>query len=179
MRAKREGARLVSGRRDDDGVEHRLSIRSTSTGSSLLSDNSRSEPLSSCSHSEPNRHPPLPVFSHITNISGGGYDSRDADLSTCFIDGEFTGAKFTQEVHSQPVIGEDFSSRGSDTTHLNAVFHEDRGCGVQQKIFSMGNESSACIDAKESPVWAELSYGSIKKNTTALNAVSVSSYFSV
>uniref|UniRef100_A0A3Q0SMR3 SOGA 1/2-like coiled-coil domain-containing protein n=1 Tax=Amphilophus citrinellus TaxID=61819 RepID=A0A3Q0SMR3_AMPCI len=41
------GAGLDSGRRDVSDAVHRLSIRSTSTGSSLLSDNSRSEPLSS------------------------------------------------------------------------------------------------------------------------------------
>uniref|UniRef100_A0A3Q2VGA5 MTCL family member 3a n=1 Tax=Haplochromis burtoni TaxID=8153 RepID=A0A3Q2VGA5_HAPBU len=70
VRTKRAGPGLDSGRPDvhSDAV-HRLSIRSTSTGSSLLSDNSHSEPLSSSSQSEPNRHPSLPGLYHNRSIS--------------------------------------------------------------------------------------------------------------
>ncbi len=65
-------------------------------------------------------------------------------------------------------------SKGAvDTTELDAI-HGAPGCGVSQKNVSK-DESP-----RESPLWSELSYGSDKKkNTTALNAVSVSDYFSV
>uniref|UniRef100_A0A3Q3BGI3 SOGA 1/2-like coiled-coil domain-containing protein n=1 Tax=Kryptolebias marmoratus TaxID=37003 RepID=A0A3Q3BGI3_KRYMA len=63
VRANRQGAGLDSRKQDDNAV-NRLSMRSTSTGSSLLSDNSRSELLSSSTQSEPTRNPPSPGFGH-------------------------------------------------------------------------------------------------------------------
>lgn len=192
MRAKREGTRLDCGRQDDDDVVQRLSIRSTSTGSSQLSDNSRSEPLSSgsSSQSEPIRHSPLPGFGRSRNISGSGRVGTESHHSSCFQADSLcelnVGGQFSQGDHSQPDLVDELRSRGTwqqdsitdskgavDTTELDAI-HGAPGCGVSQKNVSK-DESP-----RESPLWSELSYGSDKKkNTTALNAVSVSDYFSV
>lgn len=188
MRAKREGTVLETGRQEEHDV-HRLSIRSTSTRSSLLSDNSHSEPLSSSSQSEPSRHPPLPGFGRKSNISGGG--GRDSQQSTCFqadsLCGFNVGVQFTQNDRVQAELVDELRSRGHweqdsvtdgkealDTSELEAIFHGAPGCGVVQKNVSEGNEKN---DTQESLLWAELSYGSAKKkNTTALNAVSHLNY---
>ncbi|KAM6936484.1 protein SOGA3a isoform 1-T1 [Lycodopsis pacificus] len=169
-----------SGRQDDD--VHRLSIRSTTSGSSLLSDN---EPLSSSSQSEPSRHPPLPVFGHNRDLSGRDCVGRDGHHSSCFqadsLFGYDIGGQFT---HSQPELVDGFSSRGTwqqdsatdgkqaaDTIELEAMFHGAPGCGVPQKNVSNSNENNIHVHPEEKPLWAELSYGSDKKrNTTALNA---------
>lgn len=187
MRAKREGTGLGSGRQEYEDAVLRLSIRSSSTGSSLLSDNSRSELLSSCSHSEPNRLPPLPDFGHNRNNSGDGCDGTDGDQSTCFqADSvcEFNvAAQFTHNDYSQPEVRGELRSRGTDgkdaedTTVFDAVFHGAPVCGALQENISKGKEKCVHVGAKEDPLWSELSYGSDKKNTTALNAVSVLSYF--
>ncbi|XP_023266339.1 uncharacterized protein LOC111658149 isoform X1 [Seriola lalandi dorsalis] len=182
VRAKREGTGPDSGRQDDDDVMHRLSIRCTSTGSSLLSDNSRSEPLSSSSQSEPSRQLPFPGFGRNRNITGGGCSGGDSDQPTCFpADSlcEFNvGGQFTQNDHSQPVLVDELRSRGTwqqdcvddsrdavDTTELDDIF-----LAAPQKSASKGNENNFHVRPQESPVWSELSYGSDKKNTTALNA---------
>ncbi|KAM9352890.1 protein SOGA3a [Symphorus nematophorus] len=187
VRAKREGTGLDSGRQHDDEVAHRLSIRSTSTGSSLLSDNSRSEPFSSSSQSEPIRLSPLPGFCRNRNTSGSGCVGTDIQHSTCFqADSlcEFNvGGQLTQNL--QPELVDELRFRSSwqqdsvtdskeavDTTELDAVFHGAPGCGVSQKNVFKDNEiNPAHVRAQESPLWSELSYGSDKKkNTTALNA---------
>uniref|UniRef100_A0A8D2ZZY5 MTCL family member 3a n=1 Tax=Scophthalmus maximus TaxID=52904 RepID=A0A8D2ZZY5_SCOMX len=188
VRTKRGGTRLDSGRQDDDDVMHRLSIRSTSTGSSLLSDNSRSEPLSSSSQSEPHRRRSLPGFGHNRNISGGGSVGREVLQHTWFqADSlcEFnTGGQSTRNDHSQPELVAELRSRGiwqqdsvddqkdaADTRELAAIFHGAPGCGLPQKDAYSWNENDVRVGPQESPVWAELSCGSEKKkNTTALNA---------
>ncbi|XP_035862134.1 uncharacterized protein LOC116035282 isoform X2 [Sander lucioperca] len=181
VRIKREGTGLDSGRQVDDNVVHRLSVRSTSTGSSLLSDN---EPLSSSSLSEPIRHPPLPGFGRNRNISGSDRVGRDGHHSTFFqADSLFefgVGGQVTQNEHSQPEQVDELRSRGTwqqdsatdskeavDTMELDAMFPGAPGCGVPQKNVSYGNENN--FRPEESPL--QLSYGSDKKkNTTALNA---------
>ncbi|XP_018540087.1 uncharacterized protein KIAA0408 isoform X2 [Lates calcarifer] len=188
VRAKRDGAGLDSGRQDDDDVVHRLSIRSTSTGSSLLSDNTRSEPLSSSSQSEPNRQLLAPGFGHNRNISGGGCGSRESHQPTCFqadsICEFIADGQFSQNNHSQSALVDELRSRGTwqknsvddskdtvDTAELDVIFHGAPGYGMSQKNVSKGNENNAHVGPQESPVWAELIYGSDKKkNTTALNA---------
>lgn len=195
MRTKREGSGLDGGRQDDDDVVHRLSKGSTSTGSSLLSDNSRSEPLSSSSHSEPIRHSPLPGFGRNRNISGSGRVGTDGQHSTCFqADGLFdfnAGGQFALNDQSQPELADEVRSGGTwhqgsvtdseeavDTTELDAIFHGAPGRGAPPKNICEVNEKNA--SPRESPFWTELSHGSDKKkNTTALNAVSVSCYFPV
>lgn len=176
---------------------HRLSIRSTSTGSSLLSDNSRSEPLSSSSQSEPHRRRSLPGFGQHRNISGGGSVGREVLQHTWFqADSlcEFnTGGQSTRNDHSQPELVAELRSRGiwqqdsvddqkdaADTRELAAIFHGAPGCGLPQKDAYSWNENDVRVGPQESPVWAELSCGSEKKkNTTALNAVSVSNNFPI
>lgn len=183
MRAKREGTGLDSGRKyDGDDGAHRLSVRRTSTNSSLLSDNSHSEPLSSSSPSEPSRQSALPGFGHSRNISGGG------DQPTCFPAADshcdfHDDGQFTKKEHSHPVLLE-LRSRGTweqgsvghgreavDTAELDAIFQGAPGCGLPQRSASKGNENNVHVRPQESPAWSELSYGSDKKNTTALNAV--------
>lgn len=182
MRTKREGTGLDSRRQHDDDVVHRLSVRSTSTGSSLLSDN---EPLSSSSQSEPIRHPPLPGFGHNRNISGSGCFGSDGHRSACEFD---VGGQFTQSDHSQPELADELTSRGTwqqdsvtdskeavDTIKLEDMFHGAPGCVVPQKNVSNDTENNLHVSPEERPLWTELSYGSDKKkNSTTLNAVSLS-----
>nr|XP_020452251.1 uncharacterized protein KIAA0408 homolog isoform X2 [Monopterus albus] len=176
VRANREGTGLDSGRQVDDNVVHRLSIHSTSSGSSLLSENSHSVLLSSSSQSEPKRHPPLPGFGHNRNISGGGCcGGSDGHQSNCFQADSLCG-------HSRPEMVDELRIGGTwqqvtdsketgPTTELEAIFHGAPGCGVPQTNRSKRNEKSVEVGPQESPLCAELSYGSDKKkNTTALNA---------
>lgn len=174
VRAKREGTGLDSGRQDGDNVANRFSIRSTSTGSSLLSSSSQSEPI---------RHSPLPTFGRNLNISGSGCVDTDVYHSSCLqADSlcEFkAGSQFTQPDHSQPELVEALRSTGSwqqdsvtdrkeavDTTELDAIVHGPPGCGVSEQ-----NEKTVPVSPGESPFRSEQSYGSDKKkNTTALNA---------
>ncbi|XP_054477217.1 protein SOGA3a [Anoplopoma fimbria] len=171
-----------SGRQDDHDDAHRLSIHSTSTGSSLLSDN---DPLSSSSQSEPLRHPLLPGFGRNRDISGSDYVGRDGHHSSCFQADSLCGyddddvGQFTQNDHTTPELVNDFSSRGTwqqdsatdgkeavDTIELDAMFH-----GALQNNVSNSNETNVHVHPEERPLCAELSYGSEKKkNTTALNA---------
>lgn len=196
VRAKREGTGLDSMRQNDYDVVHRLSIHSTSTGSSLLSDNSRSEPLSSSSQSEPIRHSPLPGFARNRNISGCvGMDSHH---STCFQGDSLceyinAGGQFTQNDYSQHELVDELRSRGTwqqhsvtdgkevmDTTELDAICHGAPGHAVPQTNVSKDSEEHVHVSPRESPLWSEASYGSDKKkNTTALNAVSVLNYFCI
>ncbi|XP_019112389.2 protein SOGA3a isoform X2 [Larimichthys crocea] len=186
VRAKREGTGLDGRRQDNDDAAYRLSIRSISTGSSLLSDNSRSEPLSSSSQSEPVRHSPLPGFGHKRNISG--CVGTDSHHSTCFQADSFCeyniGGQITQNDVSQPEPVDEFKSRGTweqdavtdieeavDTTELDAIFHGAPGHWVPQKNVSKDDEKNVHVSPQESPRWSERSCGSDKKkNTTALNA---------
>ncbi|XP_062278417.1 protein SOGA3a [Scomber scombrus] len=184
VRAKREETGLDTERQDEHNVVHRLSMRSTSTGSSLLSDNSHSQPLSSSSQSELSRHPPLPGFGCNSNISGSG--GRDSQQSSCFqadnhCDFNVSG-QFTQNDHVHAELLDELRSRGPwkqvtdireavDTLELEAIFHGAIGCGVVQKNGSEGNERNVHVDSQESLLWEELSFSSTrKKNTTALNA---------
>ncbi|KAM9852572.1 protein SOGA3a [Aulostomus maculatus] len=148
VRAKREGSRQDSGRQEED-----TSTRSVSTDSSMLSDNSRSELLSTSSQSEPSRHPPLPGF-NFYNINSGA------------------GSQFTE--NDQPELMGDLGSRGiwtNDTSELEAFFHKTPMCGMAQNHVTKGNEKNVHVGPQESSLLAELSYGSDKKKgTTALNA---------
>lgn len=176
VRSNRRGPGLDS-RKQDDNAANRLSIRSTSTGSSLLSDNSRSELLSSSTQSEPTRNPPSPGFGHSRNITQPSTCSQ-VD-SPC---GFSVGAQFGHSDRLQPELVDEFRSRetwqqdseannkkGVDTTELEAFY-----CGVTQEYSSKGSEKGVPVSPQESAFWKRLSYGSDKKkNTTALNAVSV------
>ncbi|KAM8735770.1 protein SOGA3a isoform 2-T2 [Acanthopagrus schlegelii] len=186
VRAKREGTGLDSGRQDNDDIVKRLSIRSTSTGSSLLSDNSRSEPLSSSSRSEPIRRSPLPGFGHSRNISGSGCVGTDSYHSTCFqadslCEYNNAGGQFAQNDLSQLELVDELRHTWQqdfitdcketvDTTQLGAIFHGAPECGVQKNV-PQDNEEKVHVSPRESPSCSEQSYSSDKKkNTTALNA---------
>ncbi|XP_065813561.1 uncharacterized protein KIAA0408 isoform X3 [Labrus bergylta] len=187
VRAKREGTGLISGRQDHDDVLHRLSIRSTSTGSSLLSDNSRSELLSSSSQSERMGHSSLTGLGNNRNIHGNGCAGTGSHDPTCFQADrlcEFnTGGQFTPSGMSHPELP-DLRSRGTwqkdpvseskdavDTTELEAIFNDSPGCGVPKKNVSKEAEDKVHASPEDSTLWTEQSYGSDKKkNTTALNA---------
>ncbi|CAI5663067.1 unnamed protein product [Oreochromis niloticus] len=126
VRTKRAGAGLDSGRQDaaSDAV-HRLSIRSTSTGSSLLSDNSHSEPLSSSSQSEPNRHPSLPGLYHNRSISVDG---------GC---GTWQQSSVTD------------NKEDVDTAALDADYHGAPECGVKKENVCKGNEERDLSDGSD------------------------------
>ncbi|XP_013858822.1 uncharacterized protein LOC106514215 isoform X2 [Austrofundulus limnaeus] len=173
VRSSRRGPGLDSRKQDDNAV-NRLSIRSTSTGSSLLSDHSRSELLSSSTQSDPSRNPPSPGSGHSRNITQPSTCSQ-AD-SPC---GFSVGGQFGHGDRLQPELLDGFRSRetwqqdsdannkkGMDTTELEAFY-----CGVTQEYSSKGSEKGVPVGPPESAFWKQLSYGSDKKkNTTALNA---------
>ncbi|KAM4633448.1 protein SOGA3a isoform 2-T2 [Polymixia lowei] len=186
VRAKREGTRLQTGAdigtQDDDDIVLRLSLHSTSTGSSLLSDQSRSEPLSSSSQSEPPKHPPFPGFYRRSNISGGCGGSRNSQDSPCFQDNTSSepnaGGHFAQSDRAEPEQVDELS-RGDpwqpepgvdsreavDTAELEAVL---QGAPQRNTDTSKGNVRNVHVGLQE---MIELSYGSDKKkNITALNA---------
>ena len=170
---------------------HRLSLRSTSTGSSLLSDNSHSDLLSSSTQSEPTRHPPSPGFDHYRNIrDDNAFGNRDSHHSACFqadsLCGFNVGGQFSQSEHLQPELVDELRCRGTwqqdsvtankeamDTTELDAVNLGTPGCEVQQEYASKGAEKGVHVSPQEGTLLGGLSYSSDKKkNTTALNAVS-------
>uniref|UniRef100_A0A1A8H690 KIAA0408 n=1 Tax=Nothobranchius korthausae TaxID=1143690 RepID=A0A1A8H690_9TELE len=173
VRANRRGTGLDS-RKQDDAVGHRLSLRSTSTGSSLLSDNSRSELLSSSAQSEPTRNPPSPGCGPNRNTSG----------DSC-LQADILGFNVSVPVRRRgPERVDDFRSRESwqqeavadnrkavDPTQLETFYPGTSGCGVQQDDFSIGRETGVHVGPHEGSFWGGLSYGSEKKkNATALNA---------
>lgn len=165
VRAKREG---TGGRQNHDLVNS-LSVRSTSTGSSSLSDNSRSG-----SRSGTARITSLPGFGHSRNIGDG--------LLTCFQEDplcEYINAGGLEE-HSQRELTES-SPRdtwkhlsATKTTDLGGVLHEAPGYDTDLTIGSSNSEEKDPDGLRQCSPWSELSYGSEKKrNTTALNAVRV------
>ncbi|XP_029959314.1 protein SOGA3a isoform X2 [Salarias fasciatus] len=180
VRVKRGGIRLEGARQDDDDddLTNRLSIRSVSTGSSLLSDNSRSEPLSSSGPSEHNIHQSISGLGHKSSISsdGGHHPTCFTVESLC----EFrAGAQFTE--HSQPKREDDSRPRDSwqkdsvtdavDTAALDALFCGAPGCRVSQEYEANNCEKRVLVTPQESPLWTRLSCSiDKKKNTTALNA---------
>ncbi|KAM4579612.1 uncharacterized protein KIAA0408-like isoform 1-T1 [Odontesthes bonariensis] len=187
VRVKRGGTGQDRRKRDDDGV-HRLSLRSTSTGSSLLSDNSHSDLLSSSTQSEPTRHPPSPGFDHYRNIrDDDAFVNRDSHPSACFqadsLCGFNVGGQFSQSEHLQPELDDELRCRGTrqqdsvtankeavDTTELDAVNHGTPGCGVQQDYASEGTEKGVQVSPQEGTLLGGLNYSSDKKKNTALNA---------
>ncbi|KAM3614879.1 uncharacterized protein V6R79_020233 [Siganus canaliculatus] len=182
VRAKREGTGLDCRMQDTNDVVHRLSIRSTSTGSSLLSDNSRSDPLSSSSHSEPIRHSPLPGFCRDRTVTERHQSTSLQEDSVCEYNNP--SGQFTQDDLSLLELVDELKSRGSwqqdavtnsnntvDTTELDAIFHGDAECVAPQTNVSKENERNVRVSRQESPLWSELSYSSDrKKNSIALNA---------
>ncbi|XP_054637238.1 uncharacterized protein LOC129184851 isoform X2 [Dunckerocampus dactyliophorus] len=168
VRAKREGTGSAGGRRGE-GEEHHLSIRSLSTGSSVLSD--ISQPLSSCSQSEP-----LPGFGHYNIINGGGSEIHSTTCcqadSLCELS---AGDQFARNEGALPELrSRDLllnRTEAVDTSELEVIFLKSSGCGTAPKDVSLGNEKNVHHSLQESPVSAELCYASEKKkSTTALNA---------
>ncbi|KAM9723813.1 uncharacterized protein KIAA0408-like isoform 1-T1 [Menidia menidia] len=181
VRTKRGGTGRDSRQQDDEAVR-RLSMRSTSTGSSLLSDNSHSELLSSSTQSETTRHPASPDFDHNTNIrDDNAFGITDSRHPTCFqadnlcgfnVGVQFSQSKLVEEFKGTwqqgPVTD---NKKAVDTTELDAVNLQASGCGVQQEYASKGTEKHVSVSPQEGDLLAGLSYGSDKKkNTTALNA---------
>lgn len=166
----------MDSRKQDDNAVNRLSIRSTSTGSSLLSDNSRSELLSSSTQSEPTRSPPSPGFGHSRNITHPSTCSRADSPCGLSVSGQFGHGgrlqhELVDEFRSRETWQQDSdanNTKGVGTTELEAL-----NCGVTQE-YSKGSDNGVPVSPQESAFWTRLSYGSDKKkNTTALNAVSV------
>lgn len=176
MRAKREGTRL-----DSDDVVRSLSVNSTSTGSSLLSDHSHTELISSSSQWEQNRPPQFPGFNLNRNIGG-----RESHKPTCFQAGNLCDFNIAGQLsqNEPPQAGpvDDLRSRGpwqTDSVDVSgepaAIFHETPECGMKQRNGTSGSQHNIHIGPEEGPVGPDLRYGSDKKkNSTTLNAVSFS-----
>uniref|UniRef100_A0A3P8VFW5 MTCL family member 3a n=1 Tax=Cynoglossus semilaevis TaxID=244447 RepID=A0A3P8VFW5_CYNSE len=172
VRAKREGTRL-----DSDDVVRSLSVNSTSTGSSLLSDHSHTELISSSSQWEQNRPPQFPGFNLNRNIGG-----RESHKPTCFQAGNLCDFNIAGQLsqNEPPRAGpvDDLRSRGpwqTDSVDVSgepaAIFHETPECGMKQRNGTSGSQHNVHIGPEEGPVGPDLRYGSDKKkNSTTLNA---------
>lgn len=166
VRAKREGTSVDIRKHYEDSAAHRLS-----TGSSLLSDNSRSEPLSGSSQSEQRS-------ALFTGFGSNNKISLDSESES------HQPAAFLLDTHDhiQTVYEEDLRSSGTwgpdpacqrrgviDTGELDSIL-QLHGCAKSIKTAAKENESVQ-ENPRENPSWTELNYGSEKKrNTTALNA---------
>uniref|UniRef100_A0AAQ4Q2V7 MTCL family member 3a n=2 Tax=Gasterosteus aculeatus aculeatus TaxID=481459 RepID=A0AAQ4Q2V7_GASAC len=162
-----------SGRQGVNEDVHRLSVRSTSTGSSLLSDN---EPLSSgSSQSPPVGHPPFPGFGPNADIWGSDFIGRDGHRSSFLpadgLCGYDVGGPTIQEDRSNRELAKELSSTwqqdsapdGKEATgalERPAMFHGAPGCVVPQKNVSDCEQNIIHVHPEASD----------KKNTTALNA---------
>ncbi|KAM8869310.1 uncharacterized protein KIAA0408-like isoform 2-T2 [Spinachia spinachia] len=157
-----------SGRQSDNEDVHRLSVRSTSTGSSLLSDNE--PPSSGSSHSQPIGYPPF-------HLGGSDFIGGDGHRSSFFhadgLSGYDVGGPTIRDDHSNLELAEESNSRGTwqqdsaldgreavDTLELPDVFHGAPGWVVPQRNVSNCEQNDIHV----------LPEGSDKKNTTALNA---------
>uniref|UniRef100_A0A3P8TI78 MTCL family member 3a n=1 Tax=Amphiprion percula TaxID=161767 RepID=A0A3P8TI78_AMPPE len=123
VRTKRGGPGRDSGRQEDDDIVNRLSIRSTSTGSSLLSDSSQSEP---------NRNPPVPGFSRNRNISGDGVcRNRDSQQSSCFQADGFSEFNALKEIAR---VSEELCSYQDEIRKKNKTYREadEAPCDLSQ-----------------------------------------------
>lgn len=174
VRAKREG----TSRKQNLDVTNQLSIRSTSTGSSSLSGHSPSEPSSGSSRSGTARITSLPGFSHSRNVGavdGGGH-------STCFQEdhlSQYINAGGQKE-HSHHELIELSSLEPwqqlsvTETADLGDLSHAAPGYCMDLTIGSSNSGETDSDGVSQSSRRSELSYGAEKKrNTTALNAVSV------
>ncbi|XP_023819744.1 uncharacterized protein LOC111948921 isoform X4 [Oryzias latipes] len=94
VRTKRGGAGLTGKKQDED--MHRLSIRSSSTGSSLLSDNSRSDLFSSSTQSEPTRNAPSPGFGPDRIVADSNVFGNAEDQSHCFQSDRLSGLNLSE-----------------------------------------------------------------------------------
>ncbi|XP_028281048.1 protein SOGA3a isoform X2 [Parambassis ranga] len=147
-----------------------LSLQSTSTGSSVLSENSSS-------HSVANRHPPLPDCSHACNVSGNSACGNKDD--NCFHPDSLhmfnVSGQFSQNDQTKLELLDELRTRSSwqqdtvDTTELDAILHRAPGCGTTQEACK-GKDTSVCVTPQERPLWEEIGDGSMRKNATALTA---------
>ncbi|XP_054897967.1 uncharacterized protein LOC129367492 isoform X2 [Poeciliopsis prolifica] len=173
VRSSRGGPALDSMKQDDDAV-HRLSMRSTSTGSSLLSDNSRSDLLSSSTPSEPTRNPPSPRSGLNRNISADGNNPYGFNVDVRFSQSDPLQPELLVETRSRETWKQDSSGdnkKAGGTAELEGFYCGAPDSETPQEYVSIGSDKGIHGIPPESPVWARQSYGSDKKkNTTALNA---------
>lgn len=169
VRAKREG----TSRKQNLDVTNQLSICSTSTGSSSISGNSPSEPSSGSSQSGTARITSLPGFSHNRNVGGHPTCFQEDHLS------QYINASGQKE-HSHHELIELSSLEPwqqlsvTETTDLGDISHAAPGYGMDLTIGSSNSGETDSGGASQSSPSSEPSYGNEKKrNTTALNAVSV------
>ncbi|XP_056142939.1 protein SOGA3a [Lampris incognitus] len=194
VRAKREGTGLETGAdggmQDNDDVVLRLSLHSTSTSSSLLSDKSHFEPHSSSSQSET----PQNLSFHLHNNSIRG-DGRDSHHSPCFLESTHCEpmlcGHFAQNDHAG--FEQDKEPRGRETqqhtslidnketmdmAELEVIWHGAADCELPLRITdtSKGNERNIHVGPEVNPLKTELRYNSDKKKnsialTTALKEI--------
>ncbi|XP_019750625.1 uncharacterized protein LOC109531046 isoform X4 [Hippocampus comes] len=164
VRAKREGA---CGHRNEEEMP-RLSVRSLSSGSSVLSELSQTH--SSCSQPEPS-----PASDRY--IIGGGV-SESHSTTCCQPDrlGELiAGGQFNQNeyAHHGLRLRDSILDKKdvANTAELEGIFHQSIGCGQATKHASIGNEKCLHHGIQESPLLVERGNAREKKKSmTALNA---------
>ncbi|XP_072316081.1 uncharacterized protein [Eucyclogobius newberryi] len=158
VRAKREGTGVDIREHYDDSAAHRLSIPSTSTGSSFLSSSSQSEQRSTLFTGFGNNK--LCRDSDGHHSAGYHTDTHD-QVQTLYEEGLRLSGTWQQDTAPQ--------SRVIATEELDSILFL-RGCAESHKLTAKGNES-VFQNLRENPPRTELNYGSEKKrNTTALNA---------
>lgn len=173
MRAEREG----TSRRQNHEVVNQLSIRSTGTGSSSLSDNSRSDPSSGSSRSGTAR-----ITSLLGCARGRKVGGAEASHPTCFQEDHLSRYINAggQKEHSEHELIESGSMETwqqlsvTESTDVGDILHAAPGYGTDLTIGSSNSGETDDGGVRQSSPRSEPSYGSEKKrSTTALNAVSV------
>ncbi|KAK7887098.1 hypothetical protein WMY93_026719 [Mugilogobius chulae] len=141
-----------------EGTVNRLSIPSTSTGSSFLSSSSQSEQRSTLFSAFGSNNNKFSRDSESHHSVGYHTDTHD-QVQTVFEE-ELSGT-WQQDTGSQ--------RRAIDTEELDSILLL-HGCAESHKPTARESER-VHRNSRENPPWTELNYGSEKKrNTTALNA---------
>lgn len=176
MRAEREG----TSRGQNHEAANQLSIRSTGTGSSSLSDNSRSDPSSGSSRSGTARITSLLGCARSRNV--GRAEGSGAGHPTCFQEDHLSRYLNAggQKEHSEHERIESGSAETwqqlsvTESTDVGDILHAAPGYGTDLTIGSSDSGETDHGGGWQSSPRSEPSYGSEKKrSTTALNAVSV------
>ncbi|XP_024123007.1 protein SOGA3a isoform X3 [Oryzias melastigma] len=184
VRTKRGGVGQIVKKQEEE--MHRLSMRSTSTGSSLLSDNSRSDLFTSSTQSEPIRSAPSPGFGPDRSVADNNtLGITDDRQSHCFQSDRLSGLHLNElrnndslnlELQEQlrcsgPWQQESVSENKEavDTTELDAFCLGVPGC--EESHDSESSSKGVDDGLHGNAASGRLIYHSDKKkNTTALNA---------
>ncbi|XP_051920597.1 protein SOGA3a isoform X3 [Hippocampus zosterae] len=163
-RAKREGA---CGRRNEEEMP-RLSVRSLSSGSSVLSELSQTH--SSCSQPETSPASDRYIIGGRVGESHSTTCCQPDRLGELIAGGQFNQNEYAH--HGLRLRDSILDKKDvANTAELEGIFHQSIGCGQATKHASIGNEKCLHHGIQESPLLVERGNASEKKKSmTALNA---------